>query len=279
MWIVPPPPYGARETFQICVTGVRDAALRRKLIGIAGYVAAAASDYETKARARDLHLVRRSNTVGGNVSKAEMIEVYDQRMAAKRAPGRSIYDHIKLLPLGDRCPFCDQRNVSTLDHILPKAHYPALAVTPLNLVGACMECNKARSADVPTSADSVVLHPYFDDITVDQWLVAKVLSSTPCAFQFSVTPPASWDTLTEARARQQFTRLGLAALYASEAARELANIRHNLKTHHESGGSAAVQQELNRQRESRRLNRLNSWQTAMYQAMASDLWFCGGGFL
>ncbi len=44
------------------------------------------------------------------------------------------------------------------------------------------------------------------------------------------------------------------------------------------GMAPAVRHELIRQWQSRREHRLNSWQTAMYNAIAHDDWFCGGGF-
>jgi hypothetical protein len=214
----------------------------------------------------------------GAVTADELVAVYDQRMAGKSGPGRGIYDHIKMLPKGDRCPFCDQRNVSTLDHVLPKAEYPSLAVAPLNLVGACMECNNVKKNLAPINAVDVVLHPYFDDITGTQWLKASVVQQIPCALTFSVVPPPAWSATLTARAINQFSLLGLASLYSSEAARELANIRHNLAQHFGAGGAAAVKAELTRQWHSRRMSSTNSWQTAMYEAISRDDWFCDGGF-
>jgi hypothetical protein len=279
MWKVDRPSFSADETFRACISRIRRSGLHRRLKSVEPVVAAAEKDYEQKASARALNLVAPSASVGGIVSKEEMIKVYDQRMAAKLGPGRVIYDQIKLLPRGDRCPFCGQRNVSTLDHILPKAHYPVLAVTPLNLVAACAECNKAKLSRIPKTAAEVMIHPYFDDITNEQWLVASLIQTIPCAFVFDVSPPAAWDTLTESRVRQQFSLLGLSDLYSSEAATELANIRHNLQMHFQAGGSTGVREELHRQWQSRRAYRLNSWQTAMYEAAASDSWFFSGGFL
>jgi len=278
MWTVERPVADVADTFRTCVSKIRSAELRRRLISVEPDIAAASADYKLHAMNRTLNLIGASDSVGGIVTKDEMVNVYDRRMAAKKSPGRPIYDKIKLLPKGDRCPFCDQRNVSTLDHILPKGLYPTLAVTPLNLVGACMECNKAKLSIAPKNSDEVVLHPYFDDISGEQWLVARVVRQSPCAIIFDIKPPTSWDNLTETRARKQFILLKLSYLYSSEAARELANIRHNLDSHLEAGGPAAVRSELMRQWRSRRENRLNSWQTAMYEAIAHDSWFCNGGF-
>ena len=199
-------------------------------------------------------------------------------MVGKKGPGRTIYDQIKLLPEGDRCPLCDQRNVSTLDHILPKTLYPALAVAPDNLVGACFECNKAKLATAPVTPQDTLLHPYFDDVSHEQWLKAGIVPQAPPAVIFRVEAPHSWPADLTISVRHQFDIFGLPSLYSSEAAREISNIRHNLQTHFDAGGTGAVQNELMRQWYSRRANRLNSWQTATYEALAHDAWFCDGGF-
>ncbi len=278
MWTVQSPTFSASETFEICISRIRDSALRVRLTSIAPIIAVAADDYEVRGEARTLNLIAASGSVGGIVTRDEMVDVYDQRMAGKAGPGRWIYDQIKLLPKGDRCPFCDQRNVSTLDHFLPKTHYPALAVTPMNLVGMCMECNKLKLSLAPTAAEELIMHPYFDDVSPDQWLVAQVVQQNPCGIVFSVVRPASWDDVTFARVSAHFALFGLDNLYSSEGARELANIRHNLQMHFDAGGLTAVQTELRHQWQSRRANQLNSWQTAMYEAIAHDNWFCAGGF-
>lgn len=278
MWAVERPPFDARETFNICISRVRNRDLRDRLRQIRRDIVAAAAEYEARAATQMLNVIAETRSVAGIVTADEMVQTYDQRMAGKDSPGRAIYDAIKMLPKGDRCPFCDQRNISTLDHILPKTLYPSLAIAPLNLVGACMECNKSKLDYAPRAQEEVVLHPYFDDITADRWLVAEVIPQNPCAIVFDVFRPPRWDDVTEARARRQFAMLRLPYLYSSEAARELSNIRHNLQTHFSAGGAATVRHELLRQWESRRANRVNSWQTAMYEAIANDDWFCRGGF-
>jgi hypothetical protein len=279
MWTVQRPAIDAGDTFRLCVSNVRDRGLRQRLLSVRSEIEAATADYDAKATTGNLFQIVASDIVGGVVTRDEMVTVYDRRMAAKSGAGRAVYDRLKLLPEGDRCPFCDQRNVSTLDHILPKAVYPALAVTPLNLVGACWECNKIKLAVIPTRAEDTVLHPYFDDLSQDQWLKATVVRQQLSALTFEVVPPASWDATTTARAIAQFGLLGLATLYASESAREMANIRHNLHMHFNAGGALAVENELTRQWQSRYSNRVNSWQTATYDAIAHDYWFCNGGFL
>jgi hypothetical protein len=278
MWTVTHPDIAAATAFTTCISRIRDAGLRQRLQSVTQIIVDAANEYDALAELRSLHQVPATNNVGGVVTGDEMIAVYEQRMAAKRCVGRAIYDQIKLLPKDDRCPYCDQRNIATLDHLLPKALYPALAVTPINLIGACTECNKLKLSAAPEHAEDVFLHPYFDDITEDPWLRANVVPESPCAIVFGVHPPPNWDNLTAARATNQFQLLELGSLYSSEAARELANIRFNLQRHFNAGGPAAVRTELLFQWESRLANRLNSWQTAMYEAISHDEWFYSGGF-
>lgn len=278
MWTVVRPTFDAGETFNACISRIQSADLRNRLRSVQPTVVAAAGEYALRAQNRTLNSIATSTTIDNVVTTDEMVKVYDQRMAKKGVPGRAIYDQLKLLPKDDRCPFCDQRNVSTLDHVLPKTLYPSFAVTPINLVGCCMECNKAKLAAAPLTPNDVVFHPYFDNITTSRWLTASVVQQNPCAIIFDITPPADWDAITQARAVGQFDLLGLSRLYSSEAAREISNIRHNLQTHFNAGGAEAVRLELTRQWHSRRANRLNSWQTALYEAVSHDEWFCSGGF-
>jgi hypothetical protein len=58
----------------------------------------------------------------------------------------------------------------------------------------------------------------------------------------------------------------------------MANIRFDLQTHFDAGGPEAVRAELLRQWRSRRANQLNAWQTASYEALGHNDWFCDGGF-
>lgn len=277
MWPVKQPELDAGETFAICISRVRDTAMRRSMVAIRPDIEAAAADYIEKAKDGEFHLVPKVATIG-TVPGSEMVKTYVGRMAKKGQPGRAIYDQIKLLPEDDRCPFCDHRNISTLDHILPKKQYPIFAVTPVNLVGACADCNKSKLEFAPTGAGDTMLHPYFDEVSDKQWLAAYIVQRSPAAVTFHVVDVDDWDDVLNARIAHQFNLLGLSGLYSSQAARLTTDIRHNLLRHFDHGGASAVRAELVCQWESRQANRLNSWQTATYKALAESDWFCDGGF-
>jgi len=271
------PEMDAGEAFSICISRVKNSAMKRRLLAIRPNIEVAAADYIEKAENGGLHLVRPMNDIG-EVHGSEMVKTYSGRMAKKNQPGRPIYDQIKLLPENDRCPFCDHRNISTVDHILPKTHYPIFAVTPVNLVGCCADCNKVKRDVVPTDAFDIVLHPYFDEVTDLRWLVAKVVEQAPVALTFHVIEVDEWDDVLNTRIGHHFNLLELANLYSSQAAREITDIRQNLQRHFDSGGPDTVRIELEHQWQSRQANRINSWQTATYRALAESDWFCDGGF-
>jgi hypothetical protein len=277
MWRVERPNLDVGETFKKCISRVKNPAIRLALAGILPAIEAASADYVVKAENAELHLIPPMGAIGG-VQGSEMVKTYEGRMAKKGQPGRPIYDKIKLLPENDLCPFCDHRNISTLDHVLPKKYFPIFSVTPLNLVGCCGDCNKVKLEAIPSCASDTVLHPYFDDVTNREWLVAKVVAQAPAALTFHVANVVEWDEALNKRIAHQFNLLGLADLYSNQAARELTNIRQNLQRHYEFDGLDAVRKELVYQCQSRQANRINSWQTATYKALAESNWFCDGGF-
>jgi hypothetical protein len=266
----------AEETFAACISRVRDPGLRAKLVAVTKMIVDASDAYEVAAEADTLHQTARSPTIGG-VNTEEMQAVYTQRMAKQNAPGRRIYDDIFAAVKG-RCPLCAHRTVTTLDHHLPKAFYPALAVTPLNLVPSCSDCNKTKLATVPHTPEDVSIHPYFDEVDTERWLYADVVKVEPAAIRFRVGAPAEWDALLIKRVRRHFRELKLSALYGTEAAEELVNIRHQLEAIHESVGSDEVRSYLREHAQSCLLGRLNGWRGATYEAWAASDWFCDGGF-
>jgi 5-methylcytosine-specific restriction endonuclease McrA len=268
----------AREVFTTCISRIRDDDLSQRMVSITNDVVAASFEFLVLASQNRLHEVQRKGIVGGVVTTAEMEAVYTQRMAKKGAPGREAYDELFNSAPQGKCPLCGQRTVSTLDHHLPKALYPALAVVPLNLVPACNDCNKAKLASIPANASEETLHPYFDNIQEDRWLYATVVVGDPVAVRFHVDAPSNWNAILASRVALHFRTLGLGSLYSAEAADELLNIRHQLRSMHEAGGKELVQLEMEGRANSCLQARLNSWRTATFEAFAQSEWFCDGGF-
>lgn len=272
------PGFDAKDVFELCISRVRDPQLKGRLVNVTQAIADASTEFDDAAQHNRLHQVVRRDNVGGVVTRAEMEAVYTYRMAKKGAPGRDVYDVIFTSSPQGKCPLCGHRIVSTLDHHLPKAHYPALAVAPLNLLPACGDCNKAKLASLPAAASDETLHPYFDDIDSGRWLYAEVVPVSPAALRFFVDAPGVWSDVLKARVERHFDTFALGRLYSAEAADELLNIRHQLQGLYDIGGAELVRVELSARAESCRLARANGWRTVTFEAFAHSDWFCDGGF-
>lgn len=263
------------ETFRLCISKVKSSILKARLESVEKEIVAAAEQFEEAALDIQLCSFPSDETVGFDITAKEMKAVYNRMV---NGPGREVYDKILSSPSHGRCPLCGQRIASTLDHYLPKAHFPVLSVVPVNLVPACSDCNKKKFDDIPATEEERILHPYFDNVDDTQWLYARVIEVSPPALKFFVRPPEPWDDVKTARVKHHFKVLELASLYASHAAEELFNLRYSLDCLASTAGVGGVKSHLKRESESRKLIHVNSWQTAMYMALETCDWFCEGGF-
>jgi hypothetical protein len=263
--------------FRTCISRVKNVDLKSRLTAIEGAVEAAAKAFDNAASTTTLHTLLPQNDVNG-VTIKEMSDVYTNRMAKKDTPGRLFYDKLLAAPEHGRCPLCGQRVVSTLDHHLPKTKYPAFTVVLTNLVPACADCNKTKIDIIPKSADQETFHPYFDDIETDLWLDARVIETSPAVLQFFVKSPIDWDDVKVQRIKNHFKLFKLSSLYTSHAATELINIQDSLSKIFSRAGYQGVNTHLYSEAKSREVAYLNSWQTAMYRALATSHWYCSEGF-
>ncbi|MET7427214.1 HNH endonuclease signature motif containing protein [Dactylosporangium sp. NPDC005555] len=247
------------------------------------FVVTAAKQFELGARAATLHSLDESlfwppPALGTtDVVQSNLVKVYTDKMVGRQAPGRQIYDAIRLA--AKRCPLCGHRSVTTLDHHLPKTGFPLLSVVPDNLIPACSECNRIKTDSRPQTVETQTLHPYFDSIDETAWLVAEVVEVSPPPFRFFVSPPSSWPESLAARVSHHFEVFGLEELYAVQANDEVAGIASFLSKQHEAAGDIAVREHLAEMALSWSKVRPNSWNAAAYRAMAESTWFCSGGFM
>lgn len=275
---LPKPIEKAEDIFKICISLVRNNDLKQRLESCESEIIQAAKDFEAKVVKAELHLIPIIDSINGKVTADEMIKVYTFRMAQKNKPGRSFYDKLLALPIHGRCPLCGHRIVSTIDHHLPKTHYPLFSVIPINLVPACRDCNTIKEACMPLNGSEETIHPYYDDIESEIWLKAKVINSTPCCVEFYVEKPSSWSDILGQRIEHHFKVLKLNALYSSLSAEELLNINYQINDIYNNGGQNEVKKHLIESARSRLNVLLNSWQSALYVAISNSDWFCNGGF-
>lgn len=227
-------------------------------------------DYDEKAEATELYTIDSHERVTANVSKDDMTYLYDGKLLKKE--GRFYYDILYTSAPHNTCPFCSQRKVKTLDHYLPKKPYPTYAITPLNLVPCCSDCNKDKGTKDADSQEDQLLHPYYDDIGELKWLEAKVVERLPISIIFNVIDFSDADEILHARIANQFDMLDLGKLYASHAAEEFENIRGSLVDQRASADEGSLRRYLQMQYDSCFSTNPNSWNTAMYGALISSDW-------
>lgn len=264
----------ALDVFTACIDRIRDDNLKKRLIACSQEIQDSAVEFDLKVLNAQLHTILPKDNVATVVTVNEMKSVYTNRMAKKLAPGRIYYDRLMSLPDHGRCPLCSQRVVSTLDHHLPKAHFPSLAVSPFNLIPACQDCNKTKSEGIPTRSEEETLHPYYDDVERFVWVKAKISESIPVAIEFYVDPPNTCPPVLAERMKYHFKAFRLAALYASHAAEELASIEYIVKRVHDQCGSAELKKYLLEIAAGKKSVNLNSWQSALYSCLSENNWFC-----
>lgn len=266
---------GALDVFLLCADGVKEPTLRARLKKVAPDIQEAAEAFEAAAAAASLHLLEEKKDVAGLVTAREMADLYALRMAKAGSRGRRVYDTLILRT--KICPLCGHRPVSCLDHQLPLSKFPALAVTPTNLVPACSDCNKKKHSLRPRTAEEQTFHPYFDNFGRDPWLHAELLTIPPPVLRFFVKPPSSWPALWGARARHHFKLFQLGELYTDQTGQELVNIRYQLTKLRKQAGAEAVRSHLSEFADSLEKSNPNSWMTAMYKTLSASTWFCTEG--
>jgi 5-methylcytosine-specific restriction endonuclease McrA len=235
------------------------------------------SDYQECGEQAELFKVTVPDKTSLSAAEKEMPWLYEKKFCTKNGPARNFYDQIISSAPHRLCPLCAQRDVSTIDHYLPKSAYPGFAVTPLNLIPACKDCNHNKLDDYANEQENQTFHPYFDNFDDAQWLMAEIFHKGGFVIQYSVARPTNCNKVTEARLRLHFDKFELAKLYASNAMREVAGICDRLNRLADCAGSDGVRTELQTSASSWRKAAKNSWQAALYTALAASEWFCSGG--
>jgi len=275
-----------RNVVQTCISSIPSDDVRDRIAANSKYIIPIAETYlllanngpnffliQPFAGKDDEHVIE-------NVTKKELKDLYSGQMVPASKPSRIFYDALKIsAPLGI-CPFCGFGHVRTLDHYLPKAKFPLFSILPINLVPACADCNKDKTAGIATTAGGQCLHPYFDrgHFINEQWLYAEVIETEPSTIKFFVNPPANWTVIDKQRVMSHFIDFKLAGRFAVQAANEITTLKGELQYDYPFSGEAGVRHELGKKAVVAKILHKNSWKTAMYQALAANDWYCRGGF-
>ncbi len=279
------PTYDVLEFYRTCISGVRSIELKQRLNTWSQRVVDAAELYDRYSKNNKLfEVISMQKKEAANhsvpfISKYESKNLYEYQVAKIGRPGRAVYSEL-LITKNKKCPFCTVGKVKNLDHFLPKAHFPIYAVTPVNLVPSCRDCNLDKNADVAIDARKQTLHPYYDDASAEQWLFAKVaIESCPPVIEYFTDSSHIKSPELALKVQAHFIAYGLSETFTDYAADRLGEIYVDCKNRFNREGSEELKKFLLEQKISCENDYKNSWSLAMYGALASSEWYCNGGFI
>lgn len=226
------------------------------------------------------------------ITKKKMAYFYNSNMLNKDHEAREYYNNLK--NSSATCLYCGYRETSTLDHYLPKAHFPIFSITPINLIPSCWICNIDKSTDgidtINTKNNYLtienfpdfrardissynLLHPYFDNVDDDRWLFCNCFFTnddyeTIPAFKFYVKKPHSWNEEKFERMKTHFDFYELNKLFITLASPELSDSLFNFKESISIDPKGDIFYDTISERfESAAHHLINHWKTAFYDSL------------
>lgn len=292
MYLLKLPEYSIENYFDEMLNGRHDNEknkfIKTRLESIKTKLIVEEHSYQTLAKKKELYTIREKvsinipetvelrDSIPKTINATEMEKVYTNFLVDKpgsKKIGRKVYETILLNTYYNLCPYCSHREVKTVDHYLPKSKFISFAVTPINLVPCCSDCNKDKLDDYNFIKEKMLIHPYFDDIRSKDWLKCKVnVGSWPITFTFHVSNNIT-DTVLKSRINYQFELLNLGELYADNATREFNKRVKSLVNEYNSNPTGKAFDFLNDNYESYGSENPNSWQTKMFEALKGSEWF------
>ena len=273
------PSFSVAEVLIECIDNLQDQNLKQELVDSTNQFTAAETEFESKININSLYQISQNIEISNTINSSVLKGIYTDRMLKKKNKGRVFYDSIFISAPNGKCPFCNVKQVRTLDHYLPKSKYPILSITPNNLVPSCSDCNKDKLVDSPTNSEEETLHPYFDDIENFDWLKARIITIKPIKFEYFISPPTGWSDLLKVRLTNHFSAYLLNELYSIHAIEEFENIKLQVTKLYQIVGVDQLKEHILECYNSRYSVNKNSWQTAFYSCLYNNEDFCNEGFI
>lgn len=268
-----------------CTSAIIDEQQRDRMRGVLPSITANAAEFIERVAAGSvwempyLRLIRGEDpAVIDDIRKSELVHLYDYYMV-QRDPGRALYDSL-LVAAGDHCPTCGGiGQPRTLDHYLPKANYPKLAIVPHNLIPACRDCNTDKRNPLVDHPHRQPLHPYLDkrQFFEESWISVSVSHTTPCTITYSASPPDDWSEEDKARAANHFELFRIAERYSIQAGSEL-SILMDFRGNYFSRLPPEAFSDFLRSGANAAGLLINGWKKVLYEALADDVVFCNAEY-
>jgi 5-methylcytosine-specific restriction endonuclease McrA len=292
MYLLDSPSYKIEDFFDELLNGrhnnKKNNFLKTRLLAIKSPLIDTQNDYQRLGRDKLLHSLSVQETINiptaiklkegipRTISVSEMEKVYNNYLVDDPESdkiGRKVYNSILANTYHNLCPYCSHREVKTVDHYFPKSKFASYAITPINLLPCCSDCNKDKLDDYNLQEEKMFIHPYFDDLRNHDWLECIVVRETwPITFSYSVSSDIG-DVILKSRIRFQFKKLNLSKLYSDNAAREFNKRVKSLINEYNSNPSNQGLDFLNENIDSYNYENKNSWQSKMFEALRNSEWF------
>lgn len=234
------------------------------------YIKEKSDAYDSYARMKEWEKIPKEDKVNGVISAKDMNTLYSEKFAKHMPERGAYYDKIMSLAVNGKCPICGIGQVSTLDHYLAKSLYPTYAVTPVNLIPTCKDCNHTKLDYEITSIESALFHPYYDNIDNVEWLCARVeKKETTIVAQYYVNPNLENNNLY-LRLKNHFDTYKLGKAYAIQASTEIAENTMIWKRKYNEG-KTELKSLLEECLKSRENYMKNTWNTALLRALIKNI--------
>ena len=285
------PTCSVSDLFNECVQGILDPSLRVRFTEQKGLVEASNTNYAAHSQNQTWCLLPRAKhdhpnqIIVGDLTKSELVELYEKGMVGSKGAARRKYDQIKLLAR-DECPYCggcgefvDEEGIGTLDHFLPKARFPAFSILPANLVPACATCNTGMGSNFSTEPNLQPLHPYFDGAHFfdEKWTTVTVIEELPVMVNFDVNAPPHWTEKDRQRVSHHFKCCRLRGRYRAKVASDLSTLIDQRRIVHRKLTSDAFREILRVVADNVALP-INGWKRTLHHGLAESEWFCRHDF-
>lgn len=271
------PDVSLHDLFDKCIeTYTGDSQKKRRIKRNACNVQHEQNQYDILAQNSNLYTIDKDRFINHDINLFRWI--YKARLLDKKCPGRELYDKI-LLCSDSICPYCGHGQTSTLDHYLPKENFPEFSISPCNLIPCCPNCNSKKLSYHAAFEKNQLIHPYYDDMQISQWLYACIHTEPRFLVCFIHKNSPYMSHTENARSKKHFELFDLAKKYAVLATQELSGNKYMFKKIFESGGQSALKLHLNQTAESYKSYYLNYWKHALYQTLNTSEWFVSEGFL
>lgn len=169
------------DTYPVCISLVTDIDIQNHLEKLTRWVYLYADVYDKLATEKKLNQLIKPIffTPTFNRNNEWFVKLYNYYLAksttTRNKDAHAFYQKIFSYETDSavrRCCYCNSNKIDALDHFLPESKYYGLSVNPMNLVPSCDHCNESKGSYEPElmSENTVLIHPYFDNILNISWL-------------------------------------------------------------------------------------------------------------